>query len=202
MKEVIDPLLWLLMTIASLLPIAGAAGVTFAAATRGAVDGLASFTDFLRGDEERKAADEAAGPMMLDSLPSTLVDMENGGREALSTFHRLLQQKLAELGIDTSHPMTLEIDNLGNIRETSGHPQASEIEQVLETHEGISRYLRKAASQYELARAAREHAQFSEVYAKNPDLAVSQFSHLFDDRREQPRFSALLMADHAEPIFA
>lgn len=201
MKEVIDPLLWLPMTFASLLPIAGAAGVTFAAATRGAVDGLASFTDFLRGDQEPNAAEEA-GPMTLESLPTTLVDIENGGRDALNTFHRLLQQKLAELGIDTSHAMTLEIDNLGNIRETSGHPQASEIEQVLETHEGISRYLRQAASQYELARAAREHTQFSEVYAKNPDLAVSQFSHLFDERREPPRFSALLMADHAEPIFA
>lgn len=188
------------MTFAPLFSYAAIAGGALAGAASQSLGDISSaFADLLQSEPE--PAEEATSPMMLEALPTTLAGIEAAAREALAKFRQLLAPKLAEAGIDLSQPMTLAVDGLGNIRETSGHPQAAEIEHLLETNEGAARYFRKAAAQFETLRAAREQEQFSQLYSQNPDLAVEQYAHLFDDRRNAPQFSLRLGGDFAEPVF-
>jgi hypothetical protein len=53
----------------------------------------------------------------------------------------------------------------------------------------------------ELIRAAKEHQQFAELYAQNPELAIAQYAHLFDNRRDPPRFVLQLSGQALEPLF-
>lgn len=188
------------MTIAPLMSLAAVAGGALAGAAAQSIGSATSaFADLLHPAPAKE--EEETQPMMLEKLPTTLAGIEAAAREALAKFQQLLAPKLAELGIDTAQPINLAIDGLGNIRETGGHPQAAEIEHLLETNDDIARYFRKAAAEFESVRAAREHQQFAQVYANNPELAVEQYAHLFDDRREPPKFSLRLTGDTAEPLF-
>lgn len=189
------------MSVTPLFSVAALAGGALVGAATKSIGHLSSaFSDLMAPDPE--PADAPLPPMMLESLPTTVEGIDESAREALAKFRELIAPKLAELGISTSPSITLTVDSLGNVRETSGHPQAAEIEHLLETNEEAARYFRKASQQFSLARAAREQEQFSQVYTKNPELAVEQYAHLFDDRREQPRFSLQLTGDTAEPLFS
>jgi hypothetical protein len=105
------------------------------------------------------------------------------------------------LGVNLQQPIKLAVDAFGKVRETSGHPQAQEIEQAIASDDALANTFRRAASQMELIRAAKEHQQFAALYAQNPDLAVAQYSHLFDDYRDAPRFTLQLSGEKSEPLF-
>jgi hypothetical protein len=184
------------MLLTPLLSMAGAAGATLAGAAVCAV-GKIPFADFFGGEEE--AAVAPASPPLEPLAPSG--DAEQTARDTLDRFRKALGAKLAELGITGEQPIQLSIDSLGKIHETSGHPQGAEIESILAEDNQLSRDFRQANSQLELARAAREHAQFSALYATNPDLAVSTYGHLLDDQREPPQLTIRIDAAGATPVF-
>lgn len=189
------------MSLAPLFSIAAVAGGVVAGAASQSIGDITScFADLLKPDPAEK--EEPTPPAVLESLPTTVAGIEEAARQALARFQELIAPKLAELGIDTGQPMTLTVDRLGNIRETSGHPQADEIEHLLESNDQAARYFRQAATQFETIRAAREHEQFAQLYSQNPELAVEQYAHLFENRREPPKFSLYLNGSSAEPIFS
>ena len=185
------------MTIAPLVSLAVAAGGTIAAVATDALDSLTSFVDVLN----QPAGEDQSQPVDLAAAPSAEEDAETAAREALAKFRELLYPRLDELGIDLSQPVSLASDGLGNIRETSGHPQGPQIEQLLATDDNLERQFRQAASQFELMRESREQAQFAELYGKNPELAMTQYARLLDDRQETPKFSLRLSGTTAEPGF-
>ena len=181
-----------MMTITSLLPLAGAAAGVVAACASSAVEGASSAFGklFAKQEPEAKSLDE---PL---ELPS-----QSDAEAALAQFRDRLYARLAEAGVKLEQPIKLAVDAFGKIRETSGHPQAQEIEQVLASDDALANTFRRAASQMELIRAAREHQQFAELYAKNPELAVAQYARLFDDHRDPPRFVLQLSGEAVEPTF-
>jgi hypothetical protein len=179
------------MTITPLISLAGAAGVTLATA---AVEAAGNFADLLRPNEE------AAPPELSLTEPAlSLNNLHETVAASLARVRELLGPKLAELGISLSQPLKLSVDGLGNVR-AAGHERAAEIEQIFATDDALSREFRKLSANSELIRAGREHEQFSQLYAQNPDLAVERFSHLFDDR-PGPRFTLELSGDCATPLF-
>lgn len=184
------------MTIAPLISIAGAAGVALAGAAASALEG-ASFAQIFA--QEAETSKPVVHP--LESLPTTLADIEADGRAALERFQQAFASKLAELGISLGDSIQLSIDSFGKIRETSGHPQAQDIESLLADNSQMSHDFRKANAQLSTARAGREHAEFSRLYAQNPDLATQVYAHLFDDNREQPQISIRVDASGALPVF-
>lgn len=141
------------------------------------------------------------GIIPLERLPLTEGTFEEAGLQALERFENLLRQRMAEQGIAADPPLSFTSDASGKLHQTAPHPQAEQIDAILQADERLGRYFQQASDNLAVARAGREHARFSEVYEKNPDLAVMMFSHLFNDQAEPPTFSVALSAELAEPVF-
>lgn len=191
------------MTIPPMMTLAGVAAGGLATLAAQSVDSGLDFLSELNKQQAEPSA--AAGPSrnVAGQTPPTisLGDIKKSAQEALDRFHKLLGTKLSELGVDLSQSFTLAIDGLGGIQETSGHPQAKEIEQLLATDMELSNLFRQSASQFELARAGEEQTRFAQIYEKNPDLALQQFSHLFDDKYEPPSYAVQFSGTAAEVLF-
>jgi hypothetical protein len=178
------------MSITSLLPIAGAAaGVVAACASSAASGATEAFANLFAEKPQTHSLDE---PPKLPS-PSEAEAM-------LAQVKDRLYARLREMGIALQQPVKLAVDAFGKVRETSGNPQGPAIEEVLASDDALANTFRQAAAQMELMRAAKEHQQFAELYAQNPELAVAQYSHLFDNR-DPPRFVLQLSGDLVEPLF-
>lgn len=191
-----------MMTIAPLISLAGVAGAAIAGAASALGD--VSFAELFSGESSPSpapAAEELPFVSKLESLPTTLAEMQEESQRALERFQKAFAAKLAEAGIALDEPLKLSIDSFGKIRETSGHPQAAEIDDLLSEHNQMTADFRRGVAHAETARAVREHSEFSKLYAQNPELAVQVYSHLFDDHRQPPQLSVQLDGDVALPIF-
>lgn len=184
------------MTITPLISLAGAAGATLAGATV-QVLGNSPFAKLFSGGESQASSSTSSQPDQLGSLAA----LEQSARDALAEFQQLLGPKLAELGVTLAQPLKLAVDSFGKIRETSGHPQAQEIEQLLAKDDQLSRSFRQANANLEAARAGREQEQFAALYQQNPELANQVYEHLFDDRRPSPSLSIRVDDKSALPLF-
>ncbi len=188
------------MTIAPLLSIAGvAAGGVATVAAHSIAQGL-SFLDTLPNNAS-SAASAASSTCQSCTEAGSLAALKSSAQAALAKFQSLLGPKLAELGIDLSQPLVLAVDALGGIRETSGHPQGAQVEQLLAGDDQLSSLFRQGASQSELVRAGAEHERFAKLYSQNPQLATEQYGDLLDPNRQPPQFSLKLSGEDAEVLF-
>ncbi len=185
------------MTITPLISLAGAAGATLAGATVGVISN-SPFAKLFSGDKSQGSP--GAQSSSSDQLGS-LAALEQSARDALAEFQQLLGPKLAELGVALAQPLKLAVDSFGKIRETSGHPQAQEIEALLAKDDQLSRSFRQASANLEAARAGREQEQFAALYQQNPELANQVYEHLFDNRRGTPQLSIRVDDQSALPLF-
>jgi hypothetical protein len=188
------------MNVSPLVPLAAAAAsslVSAAADLAGAVG--SAFRDVLAEGPESTNSNIVTRPPL--SQPLVLEDLASSAQQAIAEFQRRFVARLSEMGIALEQPLTLAVDAFGRIKAAHDHPQAGEIDALLASDDDLANLFRFAASRSELQRAAEEHQRFSELYAKNPELAVEQFSHLFDNRDDTPRFALQIFGDVAEPVY-
>lgn len=188
------------MTITPLLTIAGAAAGGVATIAAHSIAGGLSFLETLHSQASEKPNASSTTPEASSSGIS-LSSLKASAQAALAKFQQLLGPKLAQLGVNLSQPLELAVDSLGGIRETSGHPQAAQIEQLLAGDDELSRLFRQGASQSEVVRAGEEHERFAKLYAQNPQLATQQYADLLDPQHEPPQFKLKLSGDNAEVLF-
>ena len=108
-------------------------------------------------------------------------------REIRASYAEKFQQftakldRLLQLGsIDRGSEATLSIDATGTVRVTNGHPDADKIEALFENDPELANEFRGLSSMASFLRAADESQKFNAAYARDPDTAVMQFSHLFN----------------------
>jgi hypothetical protein len=186
-----------MMTIAPLLSLAGIAAGPVAELAARAVESL-DFSSFLGAAKTSPPPPEDAS----SAAGISLGDLVAPTKDALDRFRQLLAPRLRALGVDLSQPVLLAVDALGQVRETSGHPQGAQIEQLFASNDALSNNLREVSAQFEVMRAIEEHQRFAELYAQNPNLAIAQFGHLFDQDRSLPQFHLELLGDEMNPVFS
>ena len=185
------------MSIAPLLSLAGIAAGPVAELAARAMENL-DFSSLLGNSKTSPEPQQDSSSAATVSLGDILAP----AKDALDRFRQLLAPRLRELGVDLSQPVLLAVDSFGQVRETSGHAQGTLIEQLFASDDTLSDKIRQVSAQFEVMHAAEEHQRFSELYTQNPELAVAQFGHLFDENRTQPRFQLELIGDEMNPVFA
>lgn len=117
--------------------------------------------------------------------PITLEEIKAFGDEKLASFNKQFKALLRENGIDTSQPITLGHEyGSGRVIVTNDHPQAEKIEALLAKNPDLCNTYTGATGALELARHGAEHNKFAQAYAENPQMAVAQYSYLFNTRWE------------------
>jgi hypothetical protein len=78
-------------------------------------------------------------------------------------------------------PITLGHERgTGKLIVTNDHPQAQEIEELLEDNFELSNMYTGITSALSFAKHLEEHLKFSDAYEQNTQAAVAQYSYLFD----------------------
>jgi hypothetical protein len=117
--------------------------------------------------------------------PITLDDIQAFAEKQLESFNQHFKALLRENGIDTSQPITLGHEyGTGRVIVTNDHPQADEIEALLKKDLDLCNTYIGGTNALELIRHGQEHSKFAQAYAENPQMAVTQFSYLFNSRWE------------------
>jgi hypothetical protein len=182
------------MSIAPLLSLVGIAAGPVAEVAARAIENF-DFPSLLGSAKTSPDPQETSAPAI------SVSDLASQAKDALAKFRDFLAPRLAELGVDLSQPVLLALDSWGNVRETSGHAQGALIEQLFATEEGLRESLQQVALHFETLRVTDEQQRFQDLYAQNPELAVAQYSHLFDDQRQAPQFQLELLGDEMNPVF-
>ena len=96
-----------------------------------------------------------------------------------------MRQLLNKNGIDLGSGVNFQVDELGQVRVAGNHPDKTMIESLLAGEPDLSNDFRKLSSIESLLSAAEESARFQEAYEKNPQKAIQDYSHLFNDNRSR-----------------
>ena len=126
-------------------------------------------------------------------------DVRTQFKDRLSTLEGRLRRVFAENGIDTSQPIPLRTGTDGHVFVAGEHPQKAEIEQLFRDDRDLRNHFVGAQAQAEFLRAADEAMAFQAAYRKNPEAALAEFSHLFDDRHDE--FTLTFQGGKAETTF-
>lgn len=113
----------------------------------------------------------------------------------LKAFQATLRQRFSNQSVDTTQPIRLQSDAEGRVRVTGTHPDQAAIEQIFTDDAELADTFKYLSATFSSLNAAKRAEPFHALYAKNPQLAVAQYSHLFDDNRAEPAFG-LLFADN------
>jgi hypothetical protein len=113
--------------------------------------------------------------------PITLEDIKSWASRGLNEFNGRFRIMLSKNGIDMTKPITLGHERgTGKLIVTNDHPQAQEIEELLEDNFELSNMYTGITSALSFAKHLEEHLKFSDAYEQNPQAAVAQYSYLFD----------------------
>ncbi len=142
----------------------------------------------LTGEDCITLSSEGQQALYLSSLfgaepdkPITIEDIMSFAGEQLVSFSKQFGALMHENGIDTSQRITLGHEcGTGRVIVTNDHPQAEKIEALLEENPELGNTYTGATNALALARHAQEHSQFGQAYAENPQMAVAQYSYLFN----------------------
>lgn len=182
------------MTISPLVVMAGAAGASLASQAVQLLGEL-SFGGLL-GEEEPKqeplATMEPGLKLEAFELPASLMELQRIGQDALLKFQEMLGPKLEELGVSLSEGITLTLDRRGRIHETSGHPRGAEIEALLAGDPELAGKFSEASLYLGRFHEQQDQLRFAQLYAQNPELAMSRFAHLFDGDGNPPSMTLSL----------
>ena len=120
------------MSIAPLIPAAGAAGV-FAARAAQSLAGGVSFADIFRKADA--AQPSVGGPEAAPIAPSSKsapTSQTADPRRLLADFQELIKRRLAAAGVDISQPLELSTLNESGVKVSGDHPDWAKIEQIFD----------------------------------------------------------------------
>lgn len=91
-----------------------------------------SFLDLLRGDatNSSSATTSATAGDASGNAATSIQTLQQQSQTLLDQFKRTLQQRLSAAGIDTSQPVHLAEDSLGDVVVDTSHPDYARIEQI------------------------------------------------------------------------
>ncbi|MEN6349673.1 MAG: hypothetical protein ABFD08_09810 [Syntrophomonas sp.] len=115
-------------------------------------------------------------------------DIQKELDEDLVSFKATINKMFKQLGIDTSTPVELQVDQQGYVRVTNNHPDKEKIEQMFKDNENLRNTYVKIQSFTEVLESGCEAIAFQKAYAKNSQAAVAQYSYLFNEDKHSPRF--------------
>ncbi|HEY9899861.1 MAG TPA: hypothetical protein V6D00_11815 [Pantanalinema sp.] len=101
-------------------------------------------------------------------------------REEQAVFQRQFAAALSKAGVDTAHPIDLQIDSQGMIVVAGTHPDKAKIEALFANDQAMAERFKKIGSFSRLLKAGEEAVEFQAAYRRDPEKAVAQYSHLFD----------------------
>ncbi|HEX3012380.1 MAG TPA: hypothetical protein VHQ70_10200 [Syntrophomonadaceae bacterium] len=114
-------------------------------------------------------------------------DIQKELDEDLANFKATINKIFKQLGIDSSIPVELQVDQQGYVRVTNNHPDKEKVEQMFKENEDLRNTYVKIQSFTDLLESGRETIAFQKAYAKNPQAAVAQYSYLFNEDKHSPR---------------
>ncbi len=110
----------------------------------------------------------------------TIDEIKSFGMQQMESFQDQFTALLEANGIDTSIPITLTHEyGSGDIIVTNDHPDADQIEALLEDNHDLRNVYTSTTNALGLAKTAEEGRLFQEAYRQNPRAAVAQYNYLF-----------------------
>lgn len=100
-----------------------------------------------------------------------------------------LAQKMQALGIPESTKVNLMVGYDGKILVTNQFEGSKSLEASLNNDRSFANTFRAWSATSSILQAAREAEEFQEAYARDPDAAMAEFMHIFDQNRRN-EFSA------------
>jgi hypothetical protein len=149
------------MSISSLIPAAGAAGV-FAARAAQSLAGGASFADIFRKADA--AQPSSSGPEFTPTTTnpaSARPSQSTDPKQLLADFQELLKRKLAGAGIDISQPIELRGLNRDTVKVGGEHSDWAKIEQLFDEDPALRDAFNKLANAYSRENPSSERFQLT-----------------------------------------
>ncbi len=112
-------------------------------------DSFSSLLDAVQASQSTAAGKSCDAPVSLDALRQ-----DADGR--LAELRRTLNQLLSDAGVDTTHEITLEDDGAGGIHVGGDHPDAQQIEDLLEENPDLAAKFKALQQSYQKLRSAEE----------------------------------------------
>jgi hypothetical protein len=111
-------------------------------------------------------------------------DLQAWFRKNSASLGSEINTLLACYGVDTSQPIDLFVDHQGRIRVSNDHPDKEKIKEAFAENPEIRNKHVQISSIGSLLKAAEQHQEFAEEYARNPQAAVEKYAHLFSSVKE------------------
>ena len=125
---------------------------------------------------------------MLDQLSLGSVFFTLPGMNLKETNEALMQQLhsgmkdfLNKHGFDSSQDVQLESGYDGRLYVANAHPDAAEINQLLESEPKLQQLFSRISANESLLAAVQRHMEFTKAYERDPARAVEEFQDLFND---------------------
>ena len=119
-------------------------------------------------------------------------DVRSFTQGQLADFQAKFEQLLAERGIASSAPVSLQTDAAGHVRVVGDHPQKDEIEQLFVEDPALRNEFAHVTANIAFLRAADEATEFQQAYREDPQVAEAMYAHLFNPNRKQPPIQVTL----------
>lgn len=110
-------------------------------------------------------------------------------REKSSAFQSELGIRMRMAGVDTTQPIKLITDSGGNVRVANNHPDKDKIEALFAEDADLSNRFRHLSVSANLQRAIKDHIEFAEAYAQDPNADLARYGHLFSGDKREMEFS-------------
>lgn len=110
----------------------------------------------------------------------TGAEMRMAFNEAKAAYQDRLQAALSAAGIQTSGPLSLQVDAAGRVVVAGEHPDKARIEALFAEDDRLANSFRETLSLAEMIARGEEAVAFQAAYAKDPKAAVAAYSHLFN----------------------
>jgi hypothetical protein len=124
-----------------------------------------------------------------DSSSISLDSLAKGRDKAQEVTQERLAEKLKALGISSSTKVDMKVGYNGRILVTNEFEGSEKLEDSLNEDRKFSNTFRAWSAVSSLLNAAAEAEEFQKAYAQDPEAAVSEFMHLFNQSRKN-EFSA------------
>lgn len=112
----------------------------------------------------------------IKSLSDDSLNQLSGAYEAnVSAFNDMLGKIFGARGIDTSQPMTIGVDDHNRFEVTNGHPQADDIETLLNRHPALIVPFQRLAAQSQFLDMAQRQSGFVDVAATGDYRQIAQY---------------------------
>ena len=108
-------------------------------------------------------------------------DIESAFQESEMYIGKRLKHICSDLEIDSSTKVEFSIGNAGDIDVAKTFPESTRFEMAVNRDNVFTNKVRQASLQKGTLNRVNAHREFSKAYADDPELAVEQYSHLFDE---------------------